>query len=608
MGTGIKASKKVHNEDADDDNSWQQAGNSEVEQEEIDIEAAEVEVDDNYVKPNTNKKKARHHGGNKRRYWKVVRDEVEEAKKQRKQGSKKTITQHLLKADVSQVVSTVKDYLNKPSNALDNSIGKRRPSIHRVPEYMRLENVNAYLPKLVSIGPLHRNQTHLQSMQQHKHRFLARLLSSSSSSPLSSPTSIYDLVVLVVGNLVTSSPQSIAGTSSTSPQTHRRYWGDDDIETLVGAMKNLEKKARDSYAEGFSDIESNDFVLMMILDGCFIIQLLLLFTLSDKEYVDDPLFTTRWMMPVLQRDLQMLENQLPYFVLEKLFQLTVLSKSTHTSTTGTTTSSLSLAHLILNFFDPLLPRQQEILEKRIEFLTNDGKYQFHHHMLGLFRSTFLSSIIKKKPSPRNQPQVQHDRGEQKEVHHIPPPADKLVMIHCATELQEAGVKFDKRIGYDLLDVDFHKGRLRIPHLLVDDSTIPVFLNFMAYEQCVEKARSYFTHYVLFFDSLVNSSKDVEILHYRGVMSHVLGSDEEVANLLNNLCRQVVFDVDDCYLADVLERVNKYYEKRWHKWGAQFHHEYLRNPWTSISVAAAAILLVLTVIQTVFSILSYIKQS
>ena len=45
-------------------------------------------------------------------------------------------------------------------------------------------------------------------------------------------------------------------------------------QSLENAMKELVEKTRECYSEDFENINSHDFVKMMTLDGCFIVELL----------------------------------------------------------------------------------------------------------------------------------------------------------------------------------------------------------------------------------------------------------------------------------------------------------------------------------------------
>lgn len=95
------------------------------------------------------------------------------------------------------------------------------------------------------------------------------------------------------------------------------------------------------------------------------------------------------MVRTLQRDLLMLENQLPYFVLEELFKLT--------STKRKHKPKPSLAELALTFFHRFLPR--------FEVTPLISKEHNYDHLLDLLRSSFLSMRRK------------HERCEWRIYHH-----------------------------------------------------------------------------------------------------------------------------------------------------------------------------------------------
>ncbi|KAK7813428.1 upf0481 protein [Quercus suber] len=96
--------------------------------------------------------------------------------------------------------------------------------------------------------------------------------------------------------------------------------------------------------------------------------------------MEEPIFETRWMLPTIAHDLLMLENQLPMFVLQKIFELTTIKREP------------TLNMLALQFFVPLRPRKDKL---KTDILETKGKYP---HLLALFHSTFISRDHKKQPS------------------------------------------------------------------------------------------------------------------------------------------------------------------------------------------------------------------
>ncbi|PRQ38191.1 hypothetical protein RchiOBHm_Chr4g0411041 [Rosa chinensis] len=111
--------------------------------------------------------------------------------------------------------------------------------IFRVPQLLRRHNEEAYQPFIVSIGPLHRGGEQFQSIEIVKQWYLYNLLSSMNIS----------LQIFI-----------------------------DRIDKFLeqrkeGIIDRFEQHARSFYAEPLHHINRNDFIEMMILDGCFLIQL-----------------------------------------------------------------------------------------------------------------------------------------------------------------------------------------------------------------------------------------------------------------------------------------------------------------------------------------------
>lgn len=180
------------------------------------------------------------------------------------------------------------------------------------------------------------------------------------------------------------------------------------------------------------------------------------------------------------------------------------------------------------------------------------------------------------------------------------------MIHSVSELKEAGVKFKKRKTDRFWDVKFKNGILKMPRLLIHDGTKSLFLNLIAFEQCHLDCTNDITSYVIFLDNLIDSPEDVKYLHYCGIIEHWLGNDAEVADLFNRLCQEVVFDVNDSYLSQLSQQINRYYDHRWNAWRATLRHKYFNNPWAIISFAAAVILILFTFAQTFYGVYGYYR--
>ncbi|XP_028052726.1 putative UPF0481 protein At3g02645 [Camellia sinensis] len=87
-----------------------------------------------------------------------------------------------------------------------------------------------------------------------------------------------------------------------------------DLRQLMKAMKGLESEARSCYSEPIP-MSRKDFIEMMVLDGCFIVELL--------HQVCGSQGSENANIPIIMRDLLKLENQLPLFVLQKLYDFSI---------------------------------------------------------------------------------------------------------------------------------------------------------------------------------------------------------------------------------------------------------------------------------------------
>ncbi|KAI3869579.1 hypothetical protein MKW92_039325 [Papaver armeniacum] len=182
-------------------------------------------------------------------------------------------------------------------------------------------------------------------------------------------------------------------------------------------------------------------------------------------------------------------------------------------------------------------------------------------------------------------------------------------LPSATELRRAGVRFSKGSttqGRSILDIRFSSiGILEIPPVLISDDTDPLLRNIIACEQ-LYGVSYYMTSYVNFMDFLINSADDVKLLRRRGIISNYLGCDEDVSDMFNKLCVGIVVEgsTGGCYSRHIRD-INKFYQKRRHFWKATLQREYFNNPWAIVSLFAAVLLIALTIISTVFTILSVI---
>ncbi|KAH9650190.1 DUF862 domain-containing protein [Citrus sinensis] len=409
-------------------------------------------------------------------------------------------------------------------------------NIFKVPDVLRKLNEKAYEPEMLAIGPYHHGQEQLLAFEEHKTRYLKKLLERT-RIPLSD---------------------------------------------YVMAMRALEERARKCYG-GSTSLNRDEFVQMMLLDGCFIVEVIRKFRLKHLRGDDDPNFKLGWMLPSIARDMILLENQLPFFVIWKLFIMTDMPSDSRNE---------SFLVMILRFFNGILPGKgcrRDIVYQVDVYPINEIK-----HLVHLIHENWL-------PSPAGVEAYRNNATNN----------SYWSFIGSATEIQEAGIHF-RKVGVlkddSLFDIKFENGVMKMPSLEIGDATETILQNFIAYEQCSQDLNlKHVIDYVEFLNCLINSSKDAELLRRRGIIENLLGDDEVIATLLNKLCDGVVLG-ERFYYREVFNKVILHCSRRRNKWMAKLRHNYFNTPWAIISVLAALFLLLLTLQQALFAVLSYYQQA
>ncbi|CAK9154348.1 unnamed protein product [Ilex paraguariensis] len=386
--------------------------------------------------------------------------------------------------------------------------------IYRVPNNIRGTNEAAFAPIRVSIGPFHYGKGVLKAMEENKWRYLQNFLE----------------------------------------RTQKK------LEEFVEVIKEKEESIRLCYAEKIK-LDSGKFVEMILVDAAFIIEFLLNFVVPNRRDENDILFQNNIIFSDISRDLWLLENQIPFFILGDIFSMTVLQ--------GASSSS---QYEILSFLDLT---SQYYIGMHLGLNAKKTIPSGAMHFTDFLRSCIIPS---EEPQPRNR-------------------VGRIEFTRSATLLQKAGVKFKKPgVMKNLLDIKFSDGVLEIPHLMLTDETASLLRNVVAFEQC-HALPLYMSDYITLLDGLIDTTKDVDLFIRGKIIENWLGDSKGVADLFNKLGRNIIVSDTESYFARVYEDLNDYFHSPWHHWKAILKQEYFKNPWAGISVIAAVILLILTFIQT-----------
>ncbi|KAK3008730.1 hypothetical protein RJ639_013168 [Escallonia herrerae] len=455
----------------------------------------------------------------------------------------------------SSITKIVKDYSDKKAQP------SSKASIYRVPQKLRKLKESAYTPRIVSIGPYHKHDERLKDMEDQKKSYTSSLLSR----------------VIEPGQTT-----------------------DAAIKEITNKILDKAADARSCYAATHELDDGVRFAEMLLVDGCFILELLYRRKNADHPQNGDPILGNTLVFLDVRHDLLLLENQIPIFVLQTLCDFNLVQPYT-------------LFDLIISFFGNMLNFELKI---RKVLMTETAA-----HILGLLHDCYL---------PCDTAALERQNTSQ-------------IIKHSAIDLHRAGVDFKEGKGRDQIWVNFSTycrfsflggtsrrgtsddipvfciydptklrrccyswffqlyGRtsFEIPKLCIYDSTETFLRNLIAFEQCSPSIPRHITSYAFLMDTLINTKEDVEVLEKAGVLENHLGASEDATRLFNTICKEVV--LGEFTLRKQWGDVEKYCKLKWPSHLAALRRDYFSSPWALISVIAALILFALTVLQAVYTV-------
>ena len=402
--------------------------------------------------------------------------------------------------------------------------------IYKVPKSIRKVNPKAYTPKLVSIGPIHHGKRKLKQMEQEKQRY---------------------------------SELFWTRVSISSPDAWKARYKD--------YLEVNEKNIRLCYSEEYPELSRDKFVDMILLDTVFIMELFLKKSERDKRQQDEYLFDKLWICKGIELDLLLIENQVPIFTLKDLYECYVPNKGEEYPT------FFELAH---KYFESYYP--QKCSEETIDRTSSK-------HFTDFIRCFYIPKDLTLNNDADSFP----------------------VLLKTASELQKAGISFRAVHGKCLLDIKFEssflnwflclgcfrcsecvKARLQLPQLQVDGTTERVLRNIIALEQCHYPWHTHVCSYISVLDYLINGKEDVELLVDKGVIVHRLGDNEEMASMINGLCKHVV--IKSACNKKTIEDLNEHCESCWKRYMGIIKWVYFRDAWRCSATIVGVFVFILTV--------------
>ncbi|GKA48912.1 UPF0481 protein-like protein [Tanacetum coccineum] len=437
-------------------------------------------------------------------------------------------------------------------------------SIYMVPSVYRDLSPRSFTPRVVSIGPLHHQDEHLKGFEVQKATYMHNLLHNLLSALDSTPEQILKECVTKVSGSI------------------------DQIKACYVGMQT------------YTDSE---LVKMMVTDACFILAFI-----YDRTMTHSLLGQNNSLYPHTYLDMVLIENQIPFFVLEDIFECT-FSKLHPTVPLA---KFIFVIQNVCNIFEGNLEINSSNISSTLcggglkpcglvgQKVGNNGYPKkdissTHDHILGFIQKSYQNPDLDSSTHP------------------------KMVKGQSVVELDRSGVRFSAkrdakwRMAMELkysrflcFPLSWSKPTLEMPVLRIHDHSELVIRNLIVYEQSSEGLQTCVTSYMYALDFLVDTPEDVAKLVKSQVLVNYIGSNEEAAYILNNVCKEVL--VFDFYYLNEWKQLDEYYNAYWPYFIAELRRKYFSNPWSIIGLLTGIVLFILTVIETFYAVKGGVKDS
>ncbi|XP_020401687.1 UPF0481 protein At3g47200 [Zea mays] len=457
--------------------------------------------------------------------------------------------------------------------------------VSRVPDHVRVHNEDAYRPGLVAIGPLHAADKRLRAGYRLKMAYLHSLISRGHSDPAR------HLAV---------------------------------IEGYIRLVAAREREARAMYAAEDVDISAEDFIQMLVLDGCFIIEHLVNVAASVEEA---SLYATPFGPAQLSIDLVLAENQIPFFVLVDLINSTRLPEELNTWATAYQPAEL-LMKLVLYYLAGEKGRNMNVVGLPA---ANDVC-----HILHLLHAMVTAARTRWEPPQRHQDAAALEMMQEtaRLLRRLPLlllvpllypilPEDSRWRasygredLPSASDLKRMWVRFKKARGGSTgkapagiasvlgpvpLAVKLaHEDRLHLPQLRIDFRTAPLLLNLMAFEQSADQRAGDVSAYVWLMAKLVQLPEDAGVLVAAEVVQSA-GSEskEDIARFFKHVgaASEAAAELEKSYLGVTLNKLRERSQHPLFMMWADVQRNYFTVPWAVVAEFVAFITFISTILQT-----------
>lgn len=361
--------------------------------------------------------------------------------------------------------------MHKTTERIESHVAMMQTRIHRFPRGLRGiggDDDRYIVPSVVAIGPYHHGLPHLQEMEEVKHAAAYHFCRDAGRSP----------------------------------------------EEVYGSILFLAGDARHCYAtddEAVVRLSDAELAAMLFLDGCFLLQYM--------ANSDEPMFAGCNLSSgqAILRDMMLLENQIPWLVLDALTGFLPVNVRHFVTEVGDKffPNEKDSAGWIIRFQVFLMMKCRRVPAARepLGHCQSDISYK-PAHLLGLLRFSQLQSM----PSDEREYQA----------------GSSSLLSSSAVELAQIGVKLTASTATWLGDMRLRKnlvlGELSLSPLFLNDVTACWLVNMAALEACTAWDSDGFvvSSYLSVVAMLMDRKEDVHELRSKGVLRSLFSNTQTLA--------------------------------------------------------------------------------
>ncbi|KAL3633101.1 hypothetical protein CASFOL_026085 [Castilleja foliolosa] len=414
------------------------------------------------------------------------------------------------------------------------------------------------------------------------------------------------------------------------------------LQNIVNHLIKFELRIRASYHRPLN-LGPEALAWMVAVDSCFLFEFFQVCGVRQgKALTKTPsrlshlinLSGNKTAHNAILRDIVMLENQIPFFVMRMLLEFQFSSLDTadqflvdmltcicHEISPFKVSSSPRIdikesPHILDFLYHFIMPKTEE----PSEIIEIDEDEIEENKIIKKKRKKFLSSvsiivtlpwtIISRIPVIRivtepiesmfgsffsNDKEKKDEEEPSPNSIHKPPLFDEIT-IPSVTELSKVGVRFvPTNEGLTSIDFDEKSLIFSIPVIELDVNSVVVLRNLVAYEACSKPGPLVLTRFTELMNGIIDTEEDAKILCPSGVIVNRLKSEKEVAEMWNGMSRSIRLTKVP-FLDRVIGDVNKYYNGKWKVKVGIFMKKYVFGSWRILTFVAAVTMLLLLCLQ------------